>query len=435
MKPHLIIVLLVAIAVGVGLGQLVKRPRQAEPMEPVAEAVPVQRPAAAEAPAEETTLSEVPLRDDAPSFGPRYAKVTIVQWSDFECPYCARASTTVREIREAYPEDVRFEFRHQPLPTHARAIPAAIAALAADEQGRFWEYHDLLFQQQQALSDDDLEAYARMVGLDLPRFRRSLRDPRHEARIREDAAEGRRLGALGTPTFFINGRKLMGTRSIEDFRLLIDAEIARADSLLARGTPREKLYRALLDAPPAPPTIDDAPSLGPEDAPVTIIEWSDFECPFCARGAERLREIRARYGDQVRIVYKHRPLPIHPQAQLAAEASLAAHAQGRFWPFHDLLFSHQQELNRALMERFAEQLGLDLVAFRAALDEGTYAARVRRDASEALAHGARSTPTFLINGRRVRGAQPLATFVQVIDQELARAAKHQAPNAATAPAP
>src|SRR5690606_16082093 len=405
------IVLLVAIAVGVGLGQLVKRPRQAEPMEPVAEAVPVQRPAAAEAPAEETTLSEVPLRDDAPSFGPRYAKVTIVQWSDFECPYCARASTTVREIREAYPEDVRFEFRHQPLPTHARAIPAAIAAMAAHEQGRFWEYHDLLFQQQQALSDGDLEAYARMIGLDLPRFRRSLRDPRHEAHVREDAAEGRRLGALGTPTFFINGRKMMGARDLEEFRLYIEAEIARADALLAAGTSRADLYRALLDAPPAPPSVGEAPVLGPGDAPVTIIEWSDFECPFCARGAQRLRDVRARYGDRVRIAYKHQPLPAHPNAQLAAEASLAAHAQGQFWAFHDLLFAHPGELSRPLLERFAEQLGLDVGAFRAALDTGTHAERVRRDAAEGLTHGARSTPTYFINGRRIRGAQPLDTFV------------------------
>src|SRR5690606_27906667 len=192
-----------------------------------------------------------------------------------------------------------------------------------------------------------------------------------------------------------------------------------------RGTRPEKRYRARLDAPPAPPTTDDAPSLGPDDAPVPIIEWTEFVCPFCCLGAAQPAARRARCGDQVRIVYKHRPLPIPPQAQLAAEASLAADAQRRFWPTHDLLFSHQQELNRALMERFAEELGLDLVAFRAALDEGTYEARVRRDASEALAHGARSTPTFLINGRRVRGAQPLATFVQVIDQELARAAKHQ----------
>lgn len=434
MKPHLIIVLLIAIAVGVGLGQLVKRPGSTEPPEPVGAAVPVQRPAEPTAQAEPVSLTRVPLRERAPSFGPRHAKVTIVQWSDFECPYCAKAAEIIRDIREAYPEDVRFEFRHQPLPTHKRAVPAAIAAMAAHEQGRFWEYHDLLFQQQRALTDADLEAYARMIGLDVARFRSSLADPRHEALIREDAAEGRELGAVGTPTFFINGRKLMGTRGIEEFRLHIDAELERADALLARGTPREELYQALLDAPPAPPTVGEAPTLGPEDAPVTIIEWSDFECPYCARGAERLREIRERYGDRVRIAYKHRPLPNHRNAQLAAEASLAAHAQGQFWRFHDLLFSHQQELSRPLMERFAEQLGLDLVAFRKALDEGTYAERVRRDASEGVSHGARSTPTFFINGRLIRGALPLEAFVQVIDEELARAAAEQAPEAAAVPA-
>lgn len=431
MKPHLIIVLLIAIAVGVGLGQLVKRPQPSAAPEPTAAAIPAVPADAQEVP----SLQQVPLREDAPAFGPRHAKVTIVGWIDFECPYCARATETLQALREAYPEDVRFEFRHQPLPNHPRAVPAAIAALAAHEQGRFWDYHDLLFQQQRALSDADLEAYARMIGLDLPRFLRSLEDPQHEAVIREDAAEGRRLGALGTPTYFVNGRKLMGNRTFEEFRLLIDAEIARADDLLARGTPPEALYQALLDAPPASPIVGDAPTLGPDDAPVTVIEWSDFECPFCARGAERLREIRLRYGDRVRIAYKHQPLPTHKNAQLAAEASLAAHAQGQFWAFHDLLFSHQQELSRPLLERFAEQLGLDLDAFRSALDEGTYAEQVRRDASEGLMLGARSTPTYFVNGRRIRGAQPLSTFIQVIDQELARAAAEQPPETAATPVP
>lgn len=434
MKPSLIIVLLVAIALGVGLGQLFRRPAASGAFEPVA-ATPVA--AAAEPPvtAEPPALTHVPRSAHAPAFGPRDAKVTIIQWSDFECPYCARASETLREIREAYPEDVRFEFRHLPLPTHARAIPAAIAALAAHEQGRFWEYHDLLFQQQRALSDADLEAYARMIGLDLPRFRRSLQDPQHEAMILADAEEGRRVGARGTPTFFVNGRKVMGNKSLEEFRLHIDAEVARADSLLAKGTPRAGLYEALLDAPPAPPSVGDAPTLGPEDAPVTIIEWSDFECPYCARAADRVREIRARYGDRVRIAYKHQPLPGHENAPLAAEASLAAHAQGQFWAFHDLLFAHQRELSRPLMERFAEQLGLDVLAFRAALDAGTHAEQVRRDASEGLTLGARSTPTFFINGRMVRGALPLEHFAGIIDEELARAAAQQAPESAAAPAP
>jgi protein-disulfide isomerase len=162
----------------------------------------------------------------------------------------------------------------------------------------------------------------------------------------------------------------------------------------------------------------DAPSQGPVDARVTVEVWSDFECPFCARGAERLSQVREKYGDKVRIVFRHQPLPFHDNARLAAAASMAAHEQGRFWEFHDALFTQQRSLDRASLEGLAEKLKLDLHRFRKALDSGAYDNYVEAEVVEARRRGVAGTPTFFINGTPVVGAQPLDVFVQTIDAAL-----------------
>ena len=164
----------------------------------------------------------------------------------------------------------------------------------------------------------------------------------------------------------------------------------------------------------------EAPSQGPADARVTVEVWSDFECPFCARGAERLTELRRKYGEQVRIVFRHQPLPFHENARGAAAAAMAAHEQGRFWEFHDALFTQQRDLGRASLEALAGKLGLDVQRFRKALDTGAYDNYLDAEGVEAQRRGIAGTPTFFINGTPVVGAQPLEAFVKVIDAELQR---------------
>ncbi|MCP3098886.1 DsbA family protein [Myxococcus sp. K15C18031901] len=164
----------------------------------------------------------------------------------------------------------------------------------------------------------------------------------------------------------------------------------------------------------------EAPTLGPRDARVTVEVWSDFQCPFCARGATLLTSLRERYGDQVRIVFRHQPLPAHRDARLAAAASMAASEQGRFWQMHDLLFASPGALDRASLEKHARTLGLDLPRFRRALDTGAWDAYVEADVVEAQRRGVVGTPVFFVNGAAVMGAQPLETFTQLIDAELAR---------------
>ncbi|MCY1021041.1 DsbA family protein [Pyxidicoccus sp. MSG2] len=164
----------------------------------------------------------------------------------------------------------------------------------------------------------------------------------------------------------------------------------------------------------------DAPSIGARDARVTVEVWSDFQCPYCARGATIIDGLREKYGNQVRIVFRHQPLPMHANAKLAAVASMAAHEQGKFWEMHDVLFDNQRSLDRASLEGYAKGLGLDLGRFRQALDSATLANYVDADTVEAQKRGIAGTPTFFINGKSVMGARPLADFTQLVDAELKR---------------
>jgi protein-disulfide isomerase len=152
---------------------------------------------------------------------------------------------------------------------------------------------------------------------------------------------------------------------------------------------------------------------------ITIIEWSDFECSFCARAAPTVKQIKQTYGDQVNIVYKHFPLNFHPNAQKAAEASECARDQGKFWEYHDILFANQNALGVTSLKQYAADLGLDTAKFNTCLDSGAKAGIVAADMAEGRAFGVTGTPGFSVGGQLVSGAQPFSAFKQIIDQKLA----------------
>jgi predicted DsbA family dithiol-disulfide isomerase len=160
---------------------------------------------------------------------------------------------------------------------------------------------------------------------------------------------------------------------------------------------------------------------GGADAPVTLVEYTDFQCPFCSRVQPTLNTIVSRYGNNVRHVFKHLPLAMHTEAQLAAEASMCAADQGRFWQLHDWLFANSRNISRESLLEQARGLELDEDVFASCLDEDVHAAAIQRDMVEAQSFGISGTPGFLINGRILRGAQPLDAFTAVIDDELRRA--------------
>lgn len=167
--------------------------------------------------------------------------------------------------------------------------------------------------------------------------------------------------------------------------------------------------------------VDDDPSLGPADAPITIIEFGDYECPFCRQWyVEVLPKLMSKYPQQVRFVYRDFPLSsIHANASPAAVAANCAAEQDAFWQFHEKLFSMEQGLSTEAYQQYARQLGLDMDAFETCLRDGRYQDEVEADFEFAARLGVRSTPTFFINGIAIVGAQPVEIFEQVIDLELA----------------
>ncbi len=163
-----------------------------------------------------------------------------------------------------------------------------------------------------------------------------------------------------------------------------------------------------------------APIRGKVDAPVTIVEFSDFQCPFCARARPTVNRVREVYGDKVRILFRHFPLQNHPQANKAAEAAACAEEQGKFWEMHDRLFQSQAKLQVPDLKQHATDLGLKGEAFAACLDSGRHGGDWQRGLADGSSYGVTGTPAFFINGRPLIGARPFEDFAFVIDDELER---------------
>jgi protein-disulfide isomerase len=162
------------------------------------------------------------------------------------------------------------------------------------------------------------------------------------------------------------------------------------------------------------------PAKGPEGAPVTIVEFSDFQCPFCSKAKETADKVVANYAGKVRLVFRDYPLPFHDKALKAAEAGQCANDQGKFWELHDEMFAHQDKLSPDDLKDSAKKLGLDASKFDACLDGGKYSALVQQSIKAGQSAGVSGTPAFFINGRMISGAQPFERFKEVVDEELAK---------------
>ncbi|HEX5042529.1 MAG TPA: thioredoxin domain-containing protein [Candidatus Polarisedimenticolaceae bacterium] len=171
---------------------------------------------------------KVNVPSNAPARGPEGAPVTLVEFSDYQCPFCKRAHDTVEQLVAAYPKDIRLIFMDYPLPMHNRAAAAAEAARCAGEQGKYWEYGDNLMKTAGDLSDENLKQRAVDLSLDASAFETCISSSKHEPAVQSDFTEGNRVGVSGTPTFFINGRMIVGAKALEDFKQIVDDEIRRA---------------------------------------------------------------------------------------------------------------------------------------------------------------------------------------------------------------
>jgi len=433
----------VALVVGFGLGFVTAASLGVGGRRPVAPPLPQTAPAPRPRPPPPAAYRDVPVEPDDPTRGPAEAPVTVVVFSDFQCPFCGRLEPTLAQLEQAYAGKVRFVWKHDPLPMHPNAVPAAIAAEAAREQGKFWEMHDKLFAAQQDLTRTAFERYAGELGLDLSRFKAAVAAGRGQDRIDADQALAAKLGVTGTPTLFFNCRQVVGAVPYEMVKQVLDDELRKTGALLKGATPGPDFYeracKANLSLPAPAPTAEaaplapapivaadalgvrgDDPVRGSARAPVTVVLFSDFQCPFCGRIEPTLAEVQKVYGDKVKLVWKHQPLPMHPQAEPAAVAAEAAREQGKFWEMHDKLFENQQALSPPVYAQLAKDLGLDMAKFEASQQSGRGKARIQEDQAVAGRIGVSGTPTLFVNGERVVGAVPFETIKAVIDRQLSR---------------
>jgi protein-disulfide isomerase len=404
----------------------------------VAYADGVSRPGAASASFDPKAVYKIP-RGHGPTEGPADAPITIVDWSDYACAYCNRVQETLDRLDRLYPGQIRWV--HRILPLDDENTIAAEAVLAASAQGRFRPMHARMYAMHGHVDRAAVELVAQELGLDMMRFRAELDAGTYRTAIIGDVEDALAVGVNGTPTFFVNGRAVHGSQPLQVFAEVVDEELVRATG--ARALHPRDLYEALT-ASGRP--VADAPAdisnehadldpnqaykiglglpnhqLGPDDALVTIVEFSDFQCPFCAKEAPVLAAVHKKYGDQVRIIYRHMAMSFHRYSSIAAEAGVAAAEQGKFWAFHDQAFAHFGHLTRADLEDFAKAAGLDLVAFRAALDDRRYRDAVIAETAAAEALGIDGTPTMFLNGQPVSGARDEASLEKLVDAMLVHA--------------
>jgi protein-disulfide isomerase len=385
------------------------------------------------------------------------APVQIIEFTDYQCPFCQRyALETMPAMVENLVESGRVFYTIKDLPLdriHPEARSASVAARCAGVQDAYLPMHDAIFTAQAEWSGAGAGAeavftdLAAELDLDVAEFTACLADGRQAENVQANVEEAMALGINGTPFFVIDGYPLSGAQSYEAFEAAVGlAENGELGDVIAAYA--RQAYDAMLaqQAPPQPAEPVEVPlgnayAIGDPNAPVTIVEYTDFQCPFCARHTlqtfAQIEEDMVETG-QVRYVFKDFPLTsIHPQATLAAEAARCAGVQDAagdtYVAMHNILFDKQEEwsgqANAAeLFADYAAEIGLDRESVATCLETHEFEADVLADMQEGMEIGVRGTPAFLINGHLVSGAQPFEVFEQVVESLIAETAAPVASN-------
>lgn len=377
------------------------------------------------------------------ALGDPEAPVTIVEYSDYQCPFCRRHfQETMPLLLENYIDSGRiyYVFKDFPIASlHPLAYRLHEAALCAGDAGGkddYWETHDLFFDNAEQFQVEneatmDQAILDALAAAELPDVAQCLQADTFAGVVEAGIAEGQRLGVSGTPTFFIEGYPIVGAQPYETFEYAISlAEAGELEDAFRRAAQQEAAARATATAQAAQPAdvpLGDAPAKGSPDAPVTIVEYSDYQCPFCLRHVQQTMPQLQTLIEAGRVRYVFKDFPIvrtHPQAPKAHEAARCARELGgddAFWQMHDLIFANQDAWagnseHVAVLKSLATEAGLEQEPFDTCLDSGRFADAVQADLSEGQSLGVNGTPTFFINGQRLVGAQPFAVFQQAIAQ-------------------
>ena len=386
--------------------------------------------------------------EDAPSRGPRYAPVTVEFFCGAMLYGCREHHLLLGELARRHPQRLRVVYRFLQRVGPKDGNVLAEAAMEAWAQGRFFEYADALFGTRYN-PRKEIERIARQAGMELGRLQAALADGRHRPRLEASDVWAARLNVSEhvSSALVWNGRAITPRATIDEYEKAYDDTYAEARRLLDdEGVSLRRLYPTLLRraaraqaeayrrfpgrGPYAEETLDlagpranvpqdGAPARGDGAAPVTIVIFADFQCPGCYQIQRDLRRLEDAYPGLVRIVFKHFPLVIHPDARLAAEAAACAHEQGKFWPYHDRLYGGYQRIKRADLVRYAAEAGLDVDQLLDDLDAGRCQERVRLDVSDARALNVEQTPTLFVNGLKVPGNRAsFADLRALLDEEL-----------------
>ena len=377
----------------------------------------------------ETSYREGFTDQGEPFKGNPDASVVFEEFSSYQCPFCAKY------FQESYPQvvenyaktgQVLYVFRDFPLSAQPQSPLAAEAAACAGRVGGgrvYWMMHDRIFERQadwsgKATAVEVFKGYAEELGMDEVGFAECLDSGVTRSQVQADAAEGNARGVRGTPTFFLNGQPLVGAQPYAVIAQAIDAALAgESPSVTESETP------AAAPTPASIATAGDSIVLGDPRAPVTIVEFSDYQCPFCAAYSQQTwPRLKAEFVDagRVQYVFKDFPLSNHPQAPKAHEAARCAGEQGAYWEMHDRLFSRQRDWSGrddhvAVFKTFAVELGLEPSVFDVCLDSGRWVDAMNTNFDEGMSLGARGTPTFFIDGYPLVGAQSYETFQYAIE--------------------
>ena len=383
---------------------------------------------AAAAPAQESPLQPprtkpepvtLDLENVAATLGDPDAPVTIVEFTDYQCPYCLKyAQETLPSIvaDQIATGEVYYILKDLPLDSlHPSARAAAKAARCAGEQDLYWEMHDALFENQDSWVNMPDEAFLDLAGtfdLDTGAFTACMESEDASLAVQQNVDEAMALGANSTPFFFIEGLPIPGAQPYELFEYAIGE--AKAGTLADAYVPSD-------------PDLENAYAIGDPEAPVTIVEFTDYQCPYCSRYFEQsFNQIKEKYVDTGMVYYVFKDFPlneIHPQALKAAEAARCAGEQDAYLAMHDELFANQSLWSgspdaESQFKQFAHDLGLDADAFSTCLDSGSMEALVLADLENGVQAGVTGTPSFFINRHTMSGAQPFAVFEQAIGQFL-----------------
>ena len=375
--------------------------------------------------------------DGAPVRGERDAPITVHYFADLSCQDCRSVYKRLAAEVDHRPGDLRLVFRHAPIDDDGEN--AARAAIAAAEQGRFWEFVDALYADDEMAPQEQWSTVAAETGLDVDRWEEDRRHPMVSAVLEHDAIQSESVGVVEAPTFFVNGVRMVGGIALHELDEVIDDEKEHVDAMEEAGLSgadiswrrvlhnyqpvdwedvdraHEEMQRELHVAHVA---VGDSPQLGaaPEESLVTVVVFADFECAYSAEAAKAWRQLVDRYGDDgLRVVFKRFPLSINDSAESAARASVLAEELGAFWNFHDTFFFDNLTADEAQLEDYLRRFGWAGDDFTDALDADQLGAVIAEDRALGRSVGVEGTPTSFVNGIQLIGAfsaDELAPFVE-----------------------